>query len=95
MERIWPSGVESVLLSQNCSLNPCSARVQADAAGNAKALWDVGRAAGLAAAVVAAGVATSALAIDLDLAVAGALVAAGASLLQGGGKADAKGASPC
>ena len=71
----------------------CSAHLQAGAAGGARALRDVGRATGLAAAVVAAGVATSALAIDVDLAVAGALVAAGA-MLQGGDRADAKGAHP-
>ncbi|KAK9843475.1 hypothetical protein WJX81_004522 [Elliptochloris bilobata] len=70
---------------------PAGSQAKAGAGGNGKALRDMGRAAGLAAAVVAAGVATSALAIDVDLAVAGALVAAGASLLQGGDKKDVKG----
>ncbi len=68
--------------------------LQGGAAGSDKAMRDMGRAAGLAAAVVAAGVATSALAIDMDLAVTGALVAAGASLLQGGSKAGGRGARP-
>ncbi len=53
-------------------------RQEAGTAAKDKSLRDIGRAAGLTAAVLAAGVATSALAIDIDLAVAGALVAAGA-----------------